>query len=297
MPRMSPRALVTGATGFVGSRLVGRLLEKGWSVHVLARPTSQLIALPERATGLIVHRVTGPYEELADIVRKAAPDVVFHLASRAVAEHTPDDLDPLIEANVAFPLRLLEAMAQANAHRLVNTGTYWQRLSDTRDEPVCLYASTKSAFEALVRYYVAARGLQCVTLHLYDTYGADDPRPKLFTLLAQAAMGQQPLAMSPGRQQLDLVHIDDVVAAFEVAAERLMSGRAAGHRSFAVRAGRTLSLRQIVAIYQRVKRVKLNVAWGARPYREREVMRPWRGVKRLPGWRPMVSVEEGIARL
>lgn len=79
-----------------------------------------------------------------------------------------------------------------------------------------------------MQYYIEASGLRVITLKLFDTYGPDDPRPKLMNLIQRMAMDNQPLAMSPGEQQIDLVHVEDVVRAFMVASERLLAGEVTG---------------------------------------------------------------------
>ena len=54
--------------------------------------------------------------------------------------------------------------------------------------------------------------------------------------------------------------------------------------SYVVSSGKTVTLRELVRRYEKLIGKKLLIDWGARPYREREVMHPWRGGKILPGW-------------
>ena len=73
------------------------------------------------------------------------------------------------------------------------------------------------AFETLLEYYIKAEGFTGITLKLFDTYGETDTRPKLINFLNKFADEETELNMSPGEQMLNLVHIDDVCSAFEVA--------------------------------------------------------------------------------
>ncbi|MDU0459973.1 MAG: NAD(P)-dependent oxidoreductase [Geobacteraceae bacterium] len=287
--------LVTGATGFVGSHLVRRLLADGWKVHLIVRAGSPLKLVADLETRLTVHRYHGTAEDLSAIVRQAAPDLVFHLASLFLAQHRPEDIEPLICSNVLFPVQLLEAMTANGCHRLVNAGTSWQHYRNSGYSPVNLYAASKQAFEVLMQYYLETTPLQAVTLKLFDTYGPGDPRPKLIKLLGTVARQSAPLAMSPGEQLIDLVHIDDVVEAFVLAGERLLDSLVEGHENFPVSSGRPLSLRELVAIYEKILGKKLPLEWGGRPYRPREVMVPWNDGRPLPGWRPRVGLEQGLA--
>lgn len=291
------RALVTGATGFVGSHLVRALVHIGWEVHILVRPSSDLSALKAERASVKVHLHDGSMQGLTTILIEAAPDVVFHLASCFISEHKSDDVGTLIAANILFSAQLVESMAVARVRCLVNTGTAWQHFQDAPYSPVCLYAATKQAFEAIMQYYVEAYEFRVITLKLFDTYGPEDHRPKLFSLLMKAARSTEPLAMSAGEQYLDLVYIDDVIEAYMSAAKRLLQASYALHEIYAVSSNAPIPLRDVVELYERVKKTRLNIAWGAKSYRRREPMRPWSGGIALPGWKPRVPLNEGIAQL
>ncbi|WP_432380658.1 NAD-dependent epimerase/dehydratase family protein [Duganella sp. P38] len=285
------RALVTGASGFVGAALTRRLLADGWEVHLLLRASSAADALPPQAH---VHRLDGSTLQLLDIMRAAAPDVVFHLASLFLAAHKPEDVERLVNANLLFGTQLVEAMAACGVKKLVNTGTSWEHYEDHPYNPVCLYAATKAAFTALLHFYTEVHQLRVVTLKLFDTYGAGDTRPKVLNLLKRVANEGTSLGMSPGGQLVDLVYIDDVLDAFVLAAGQLDT-QANAIEEYGVSSGKPLPLKDIAALYARVSGKPLNIEWGGRPYREREVMVPWHSYRSVPGWQPKVALAEGLA--
>lgn len=290
--------LVTGASGFIGAALTRRLLADGWQVHLVLRPGSRrdtLALLPAAAT-LVVHEHDGTTAGLLAIVGAAAPLAVCHLASLFLAQHGSDDVEALVQSNVLFSTQLAEAMAVHGVRLLVNTGTSWQHFESRDYDPVCLYAALKQAFDAVLRFYVATRDLRVVTLKLFDTYGPGDARPKLLHLLKRTALSGQPLAMSPGQQLIDLVYIDDVVEAFVLALARLQAGLVEGVEEYGVSSGAPLPLRELAALYAQASGLPLDIQWGGRPYREREVMVPWTGYATLPGWAPQVALEDGIRR-
>lgn len=288
------KALVTGATGFIGSRLVRGLLRDGWQVDALVRPTSTLVRLSgvDKEIGLLLF--DGKTTTMLELVVNSSPDVVFHAASLFVSEHQPEQIESLIRSNVLLGTQLLEAMAKAGCKYLVNTSTSWEHYENKDYSPVNLYAATKRAFQDILQFYVEANGIRAITLKLFDTYGPDDPRPKLINLLLQAAATGEPLSLSPGEQKLNLVHVDDVVAAYSIAAQRLLEGRVHGHEVYGVGGGRPISLRQLVTLVEQVSGKKLNIKWGGRPYRKREVMEPASTYPLLPGWVPRWSLEAGL---
>ena len=290
-------ALVTGATGFVGSHLVKRLINDGWNVNIIARPNSSLNIISDIIEKLTIHRYDGTTDRMLDILSEAKPKIVFHLASLFIAEHQPKNIEQLIKSNILFATQLVEAMVRNGVYSLVNTGTSWQHYNNEDYNPVCLYAATKQAFEDILRFYVEATPLRVITLKLFDTYGPNDPRPKLFNLLKKVAEEQKPLAMSQGEQLIDIVYIDDVIDAFMIAAERLLNGKVENYEDYAVSSGKPIKLRELVETYEKAIGKKLPIEWGGRPYRSREVMVPWNKGRLLPGWSIKMGLEEGIKNL
>lgn len=267
-------ALITGGTGFTGSNLARRLIRDGWNVHLIVRPGSRYDLIRDLLGNLTCHVFHGTTPEMAEIVRKVRPTIVFHLASYFRAEHIPDDIEPMLSSNLVFATQLLDAVASERVPYMVNTGTSWQHYEGKEYSPVCLYAATKQAYEALIQYYVEARGVSAITLKLTDTYGSNDPRPKLLNQIRRASADGSTLAMSPGEQYVDIVHVDDVVEAFCIAARLLLEGKAIGLTKYWVSNGKPQRLRDFVEEFVLKEGLNVKINWGARPYRKRETMTP-----------------------
>ena len=287
------RALVTGATGYIGSSLAKRLVAEGWDVHAVVRTNTRLDALDPLFPSITIHRHDGSTQGMIQLVGDTRPDVVFHLASLFLAQHRPEDVEALISSNLLFSTQLAEAMAATQVKHLINTSTSWQHYENAEYNPVNLYAATKQAFEDILAYYINACGLRVMTLALFDTYGPNDPRPKLISLLWKTALNQEALDMSPGEQLIDLVHIDDVTEAFVVAAAQLPQ-QSQERMRYGISSGMPLRLIDLVAVFEQTTGLKLPIVWGERPYRPREVMIPWSNYMTLPGWEPRVPFAKGI---
>lgn len=285
------RALVTGASGFVGRHLLRHLCDAGWEVAVLARGQSPPAVPPART-----YLYTGTTAEVMRAVEDFRPDTVYHLASLFLAQHTPEQVEPLVSSNILLGTQLLEAMRAAGVRSLVNAGTSWQNFDGDAYLPVNLYAATKQAFEDILLYYVETAGIRAVTLKLYDSYGPGDTRRKLLRLLLDCLRTGAPLGMSGGEQIVDLAHVDDVCRAFLRAAELTADLAQAASAVYAVSGGQRRTLRAVVETLEQVAGRKLPIVWGARPYREREVMQPWCGAS-VPGWQPVVTLEDGLRAL
>lgn len=290
------RALVTGATGFLGSHLAPRLLRDGWEVHALVRESSATDDLRRALPDLELHPVTPDAHSVVDAVRRADPDVCWHLATRFVAEHGQSDVDALVEANIAFGARVLEGLAQVDTSKIVYTGSAWQHHRGQTYAPTSLYAATKQALQVLARYYTDTGAFSMVALRLFDTYGPDDRRGKLVSTLLDASAEETTLKMSPGEQLIDLTHVDDVVDALVIAAD-YPARDGVPVTEHTVRSGEPVTLRELVSVVEDITGEALHVEWGARPYRTREMMADWEVGTPLPGWRPTIPLREGLADL
>jgi nucleoside-diphosphate-sugar epimerase len=280
------RALVTGATGFVGGHLVRRLVDDGWLVDALVRsPDTDLPA------AVVTHPIPSPIDELIALVGEIAPSVCFHLATAFRGVHVPADIQPMVDANVGFGVALAEAVSQAGNCVFVNTGTVWQHYEARPYSPVSLYAALKQSFTDALKFYEEVAGLPVVTLELTDTYGPGDPRPKLLPILARAAREGTALQMTDGTQLIDLLHVDDAVSAL------LATAAGAPGTTFGASGGETLTLRELVAKFEAVSGLSVTAEWGVRPSRPREMLTPWMVSGPPPGWAPQVSLEEGIRAL
>jgi nucleoside-diphosphate-sugar epimerase len=293
---VSDRALVTGVTGFVGSHLARNLLASGADVHAIVRPGSHLDHIPDLVERVVYHVDDGTVDTMRRIVDATSPDVTFHLATNFIAEHVPADIDALVADNVAFPTRLADALGDVG-RVFVNVGTSWQHVDGARYRPKNLYAATKQAFEDVLQFYAERERLRAVTVNLYDSYGPLDHRSKLLGSLVTALQTGDALAMSSGVQLLDLVHVDDIVLALRLAADRCSEDRGAGADAprFAVSSGQPLTVRELVGVLGTVAGRPVPVEWDARADRALDMVDHWDAGPPVPGWAPTIDLDTGLA--
>lgn len=290
------RILVTGATGFLGSHLVKGLDEAGYEVHGLMLPHEKERVSCRVNEGISFHELKNG-KSIYGILSEVKPVVVFHLAAYIVTEHKTDDVDTLVESNILFGARLLEAMEKAGCRSLITTSTTWEHYGDAEYDPVCLYAATKRAFEDILRFYINAKKFKSICLKLYDTYGPSDHRAKLIPQLFQtAANGDQTLSLSEGRQKLSFTFADDLVRAYLVAYDLLCKLSPGEYKTYFLKPDEEIVLRDLVRLVEKVTGRRLNVKFGERPYREREVMNPCCIGENLPGWSARIGLEEGLKK-
>lgn len=286
--------IVTGATGFIGQNLI-RSLKQMHSVHAIIRPTTDRTKVGTDNIFVFNDNI----EVLSQYIIDNRIEGVIHLASLYISEHKSGQIKDLILSNVYFSTALLEACTKANVKWFINTGTIWQNYNAASGvkeySPVNLYAATKQSFIDIAKFYTETTDMKFCTLKLCDTYGPGDTRRKIFNLFKQIAETGETLDMSPGDQKLDLLYIDDVVSGFTHLAEMLHNAEQL-EDEYVLTSGEHHTLKEFANIFSEVTGMILNINWGRRQYRKREVMIPWQGAK-LIGWKRKISLENGIRSL
>jgi CDP-3, 6-dideoxy-D-glycero-L-glycero-4-hexulose-4-reductase len=196
-------------------------------------------------------------------------------------------IEALLASNCTLPCLVAhQLLAHAPTSTLVVFGTSWQFADSDSVRPFNLYAASKQAGQDLLSHY-ALRGLKIVDLIMFDTYGEDDSRRKLLKLLQDACMRGEEIGTTPGEQEIDLVHIDDVCAGIEAAIKEARAWDASqGILVLGLGSGKPIQVKELIARVgaQAGKALRANI--GEREYRPREVMRAYRNYRRPAGWTP-----------
>ncbi|MCJ7543636.1 MAG: NAD(P)-dependent oxidoreductase [Phycisphaerae bacterium] len=296
------RVIVTGATGFIGSHLVRHLATRGdGDVFALVRDCEDTHSVQCHASRVARISDEPDVATLREVLRDVQVDVVAHLAALVEVQDDPARIAETIQANVTFGTLVLQACVEAGVRGFVNTGSFWESMDQGGAyRPVNLYAACKRAFADILHYYADAHDLRAVTLTLFGTYGPGDPRPNVFSLFEQSIEAADPIAFSPGQQLLDVLHVDDVVRAYEKAIEYVRRKESAAVECFEIGSGEALTLRDVAGLYEQARGLALKIAWGACPYRRREVHRRCADIgpaEAVLGWRPQWDVRAGVARM
>ena len=219
------KALVTGATGFVGSHLTRLLIESGYGARALYRSEKKLEVL----AGLDVEAIAGDLDDIALLESACAGcDVVFHVAAKA-DYWKDDDRDALWRVNVEGTRNLLTAAQSAGVRRVIFTssastigirpGTAAADESDAFNlaPERFLYAFSKVKAEAIAAEFVA-KGLDIVTLNPTVIIGPGDLNAISGSFILEMARFQWLTPVSSGG--LAVIDVRDVARAHLAAVER-----------------------------------------------------------------------------
>jgi nucleoside-diphosphate-sugar epimerase len=278
------KIIITGAGGFLGNSLLQSFEAQGHEVLPMSfRP----------------HNSDTFLNDFASALPDFSPDAVINAGASQNTKDSPEALAELIESNVTIPASMCALLKKHQSSAVFMTfGTSWQFGEDGSPQPFNAYASSKAALANFLDHF-AQDGLRSATLVLYDTYGSNDPRNKIANLILNAGRTLQPLKMSEGNQAMDLVHIDDVVAAVAHTVGLLLEEQHGCHWTFGVRSGETTSPRNIAAtIVDLFPDASMALyEFGFYSYRPRERFSLPPHLPLPPGWQPKIAPTEGLRSL
>lgn len=226
-------------------------------------------------------------ELICSDIRKVKPDIVLIPAASQKAGDDVSAIDELIDTNCKLPASVASTLLTSKiSAQLIVFGTSWQHSDSENYLPFNLYAASKQANEDLLKHF-ALRGLKIMSIMLFDTYGEKDNRKKLLNLLLACAKTKTHLGLTPGDQEIDLVHINDVCKGVRQCIRELETWKPTqGVMKRGLGSGTTLTIKNLVDHISDTFQIPLNVSYGARSYREREVMTVFRNYTRPKNWSP-----------
>lgn len=199
--------LVTGGAGFVGSNLCERLIKSNTVVSVDNYFTG---SIDNHIEGVIYHNMNTSEINTLDF----EPDIIFHLGEYSRVEQSFDDLDLVWQYNMMGTIEVLKFAKKHNA-KLIYAGSSTKFGSDggANSSP---YAFTKSTNTQLVQNFAEWYGLDYAITYFYNVYGKREIATGSYsTLIAKfnemRKQGKPLTVVSPGTQQRNFTHVDDIV--------------------------------------------------------------------------------------
>ncbi len=300
------QAVVTGASGFIGSHLVDGLLAAGYRVKALGRNLPGLIGVEAQSNPNLSLFPVALADRLALQEALEGAQVVFHLASGSLPQSSNRDPQADVHVNLLGSLNLLEAARLNGVKRLImvsSGGTVYGvpqavPISEAHPtDPICSYGITKLAIEKYVALYRLLHGLDGLVLRVANPFG---PRQRLdaaqgvVPVFLGKALRHEPLQIwGDGSTVRDFLDVSDVVEAL-LAAAKYQGDQCL----FNIGSGQGLSLNQLIALLEAQLDRSLEVEYL--PSRGCDVPTNVLCIDRAKealSWTPKISVEEGLKRL
>lgn len=303
------KVLVTGAGGFIGSRVCERLIEAGADVRALVRYTSDgeagwLDRSPIRAEIEVARGDLADRDSVADAMK--GRQIVLHLGALIAIPYSYLAPESYVRTNILGTLNVLQCAREQGIERLVHTSTSEvygsaQTVPMTEDHPLVgqsPYSASKIAADKLAESYHRSFGTPVVTLRPFNTFGPRQSARAVIPALAVQALAGQVVRMGDPRPTRDFVFVDDTADAFVRAAT------APGIEGMTLHfgGGREIAVGDLPRMIGEAAGIDVTVEHDPQRMRPAasEVERLIADASRardLLGWTPRVSVEEGLAQV
>lgn len=292
--------LITGATGFIGSVLLRRLLEQKQKVHLILRKESKTWRIDDLLDKVTVHTSNLlDLKELTEIVQKVNPNIIYHLATNGAYSYQKD-ANQIIETNILGTWNLLQACNTVSYDLFVNTGSsseygfkqFAMRETDIL-EPTSYYAVTKCAQTLLCSHIAKQENRPIVTIRPFSVYGPYEEPKRFIPTLMKALMYNNEMNLVAPDTARDQIYVDDMVDAY-LKIDELKNNPG---EYFNIGTGVQSTIKEVVDTAIKVTKKTAQFKWGEMENRSWDTNN-WVSdiskARQLLKWTPKISLDQGL---
>jgi UDP-glucuronate 4-epimerase len=314
------KILVTGAAGFIASRVCALLHSRGHEVagldnfndaYDLRLKMWRWVQL-ENLHGVELHRLdltdASALERLFEKhartrAEHGAPfDAVINLAARAGVRYSVENPRVYVEANVTGALNVLEMCRKFGVKKFVlaSTSSLYGKEHPTpyreemnTDHQLSPYAATKKAAEAMAYTYHFLHGIDVSVLRYFTVYGpAGRPDMTPLRFVQRIREGRTITIFGDGTQSRDFTYVDDI------AQGTIAALRPVGYEAFNLGSDEPLKLSEMVGMIEDLTKMKAKIEY--RPWHPADMAATWADItkaRKMLDWAPKTNFHEGLQRL
>lgn len=328
---MTKKILISGGAGFIGVNSAAKFADDGWQVLVLDNLSRKgaglnLAWLQERSEISFENADIRDAETVANIIKQQQPDVLLHLAAQVAVTTSVADPREDFDINALGTLNMLEAIRVHSPETFfinASTNKVYGKMEDLNvierngryeyqdfmtgvPESRNLdfhspYGCSKGVADQYTIDYARVYNLDTVTLRQSCIYGPrqfgveDQGWVAWFTIAAM--LGKAITVYGDGKQIRDVLHVDDLVAAYQAAINNRV---AVSSQAINIGGGpaNTLSLLELIDYLEKTLNKKISPKWDDwRPGDQPVFVCDLSKAQRLLSWAPQHSVDKGVVKL
>lgn len=295
------KVIVTGANGFIGSKLLQELDRAGIVIYAIIKDENENIdsicLLPHVH---IVYCSMGQIERLPELILDRDIDTCIHLAWAGSFGDLRADYVLQLQ-NVQYALKVADALADMGVKRFVGAGTLAEKdvlnyhgTDGATPNAVSIYGIAKIAAHFMTKAECTKLGIEHVWCYLSNTYGEGNTTNNFVNMASRLMLEGKPANFTSGEQMYDFVHVEDTVRAIYAAAER---GRT--NTAYYLGSGHERRLKEYIQLIRDTIDPNIDLHLGAVPFHGIPLPAEAYDASKLAedtGFRSEISFKEGIQR-
>lgn len=305
------KVLVTGAAGFIGSHLVERLLKEGFFVFGVDNfdilydaeiKIKNLLNFVNNDNFAFSSLDIREFNALEEVFKKYDFDVVIHLAARAGVRRSIQEPEIYEDINVRGTLNILDLSKKYKIKNFIfasSSSVYGNESSVpfkedfSADKPISPYAATKRTGELLCYTYNNLYKLPVTCLRFFTVYGPRQrPTMAIYKFVNMIKDGKTIELFGDGTSSRDYTYVSDIVDGIVLSVKKVFD-----YEIINLGSGNPISLTELIEIIEKVMGKKANIK--KIPMQEGDVNTTFADIskaKKLLGYKPKVTIEEGIKK-
>ena len=281
------KIIVTGGFGFLGRKLVPKLLQDG---HKLLLVSRTLRSIPNFDRFPNKPLICGENELAQALNQFGQVDAILHAATDYGRD--PADIHTIFNSNEVFPMMLMEIALKRAIKTFINIDTFFNQKNTTYSY-LEGYTISKRHFMEWGQYCAKNKFINFVNLKLFHIYGEGDKFSKFVNMIVDKCLNAEPIGLASGLNKRDFIYIDDVVSAISLI---LTKSDLNGFNEYEVGTGELVSIKDFVELALHLTDGKSKVTFGELLDRDGE----FSGIAannnslRTIGWHPKINLNNGI---
>ena len=297
--------LVTGATGFIGSHLIKKLVEEGAKVHILSRNE-------ELHRNLILKDLDSELKlckaDLCDsasiktCIDNVEPEKVFHLGAFVDLKRDFQTANECVQTNIQGTLNMLNALKDINCSSFIHLGTYevygFNPVPFREEQPVdplSPYSISKVCSEYFCRFTNKIYNIPIVLLRLANVYGPNQKSERLIPYVIRCCIEKKEIKLTKGNQTRDYLYVEDAIEAIIKSSHT----KEAISEVINIGSGKEYKVKEVVQKILDLMGSSITPQYGGLKHRAYEPERWYCDItkaKKILGWEPHYSLDEGLEK-
>lgn len=294
------RILLTGANGFLGSRILEKLIVNN-EVYITLRKDSQtnrIDSIIQKSRVKVFFVDENNTLEIENLFKNEEIELIVHCATDYGKQK--DYFFKVFESNVLFPLKLLEIGIKYNLKYFINTDSYFNKDNLTYNA-LPNYSKTKKLFLSYLRDM--GKNISIINMRLEHVYGPNDNGDKFITYLVKNMKLNEKIPLTFGHQKRDFVFVDDVAEVYNNIILNITKLPTTYFEDLEIGQGKSIHLRNFIEMLSVKIKTESILDYGAIEYRDDEIMNSFAN-NSLSQWAKQfdinfnfMDVDEGIEKM